>query len=99
MKGYSFTAAPGEMAPRVSITDTARKIVFCSLAGRMRVAGLAALGAWHPVPQDPPFPALLRLARPSLPAPDAHAPMESARAGPRPMSPHPAPPTLPRPPP
>src|SRR3546814_13319801 len=47
MKGYSFTAAPGEMAPRVSLTDTARKIVFCSLAGRMRVAGRPELGDWR----------------------------------------------------
>src|SRR3546814_8603154 len=31
MKGYSFTAPPGAAAPRVSITDTARKIVFCRL--------------------------------------------------------------------
>src|SRR3546814_6645548 len=28
MKGYSFTAPPGAAAPRVSITDTARNIVF-----------------------------------------------------------------------
>src|SRR3546814_13052090 len=31
MKGYSFIAPPGAAAPRVSITDTARKIVFCRL--------------------------------------------------------------------
>lgn len=87
MKGYSFTAAPGEMAPRVSITDTARKIVFCSLAGRMRVAGLAELGAWDPAPQDQPFQALLRLARQSLPGAAAYEALESEWAGLRPMSP------------
>lgn len=87
MKGYPFTAAPGEMAPRVSITDTARKIVFCSLAGRMRVAGLAELGAWDPAPQDQPFQALLRLARQSLPGAAAYEALESEWAGLRAMSP------------
>lgn len=88
MKGYSFTTAPGEMAPRVSITDTAGKIVFCSLAGRMRVAGLAELGAWDPSPQDQPFQALLRLARQSLPGAAAYEALEKSEwAGLRPMSP------------
>src|SRR3546814_1202938 len=75
------------MAPRVSITYTARKIVFCSLAGRMRVAGLAELGAWDPAPQDQTFQALLRLARQSLPGAAAYEALESEWAGLRPMSP------------
>lgn len=87
MKGYSFTAAPGAMAPRVSITDTARKIVFCSLAGRMRVAGLAELGAWDPSRHDQPLQALVGLARQSLPGAAAYDALESEWAGLRPMSP------------
>jgi D-amino-acid dehydrogenase len=46
MKGYSFTTAPGIAAPAMSITDVARKIVFCPLDGKLRVAGLAELGAY-----------------------------------------------------
>jgi D-amino-acid dehydrogenase len=45
MKGYSFTAAPGQASPKMSITDVSRKIVFCPLNGMMRVAGIAELGA------------------------------------------------------
>jgi D-amino-acid dehydrogenase len=44
MKGYSFTAPLGDNAPAVSLTDTARKIVFCRLGSALRVAGLAELG-------------------------------------------------------
>jgi D-amino-acid dehydrogenase len=46
LKGYSisFDAAPGPgAAPRVSVTDAARKVVFARLGGRMRVAGMAEL--------------------------------------------------------
>lgn len=45
MKGYSFTAQPGQTPPTMSITDVWRKIVFCPLDGNIRVAGLAELGA------------------------------------------------------
>lgn len=45
MKGYSLTAPPGAAAPKMSITDVSRKIVFCPLDGQIRVAGLAELGA------------------------------------------------------
>lgn len=45
MKGYSFTAAPGQASFQMSITDVSRKIVFCPLNGMIRVAGIAELGA------------------------------------------------------
>lgn len=41
LKGYSLTAAPGPRAPTVSLTDLDRRIVFATLAGRVRLAGLA----------------------------------------------------------
>ncbi|WP_298672774.1 FAD-dependent oxidoreductase [uncultured Sphingomonas sp.] len=44
MKGYSFTAPAGAAMPKVSITDVVRKIVFCRLGTKLRVAGLAELG-------------------------------------------------------
>lgn len=46
MKGYSFTAPQGQMPLTRSITDMARKIVFCPLNGMVRVAGLAELGTY-----------------------------------------------------
>ena len=46
LKGYSITldaaSAPGA-APRVSVTDAARKVVFARLGERVRVAGMAEL--------------------------------------------------------
>lgn len=46
LKGYSITldtsAAPGA-APRVSVTDAARKVVFARIGERLRVAGMAEL--------------------------------------------------------
>ncbi len=46
LKGYSITAATlaqGDGAPRVSVTDAARKVVFARLGQRLRVAGMAEL--------------------------------------------------------
>ncbi|VTU26734.1 D-amino acid dehydrogenase small subunit [Variovorax sp. SRS16] len=46
LKGYSITVdvdpAPGA-APRVSVTDSARKVVFARIGSRLRVAGMAEL--------------------------------------------------------
>lgn len=45
LKGYSITLpiAPGSNAPRVSITDMRRKIVFARIGERLRVAGMVEL--------------------------------------------------------
>ncbi|MDI3381752.1 D-amino acid dehydrogenase [Xenophilus aerolatus] len=56
LKGYSITvpvdAAPGA-APRVSVTDSARKTVFARLGDRLRVAGMAELvGEDARIPKD-----------------------------------------------
>lgn len=46
LKGYSITlnasALPGQ-APRVNVTDAARKVVFARIGDRLRVAGMAEL--------------------------------------------------------
>lgn len=48
LRGYSITAplrpGAGNVAPRRSITDAARKIVYAPLGGALRVAGYAELG-------------------------------------------------------
>jgi D-amino-acid dehydrogenase len=44
MKGYSVTLPATSSAPRLSITDARAKIVFCTLNGRVRIAGMADLG-------------------------------------------------------
>lgn len=46
LKGYSITvpvAAAPDAAPRVSVTDVARKVVFARLGERLRVAGMVEL--------------------------------------------------------
>ena len=45
LKGYSITVKPiGAALPRVSITDTRRKVVFAPLGDRVRVAGFVEIG-------------------------------------------------------
>lgn len=48
VKGYSITlpVRDGDVAPRVSITDEERKIVFSRLGTRLRVAGTAELAGY-----------------------------------------------------
>ncbi len=46
LKGYSITvdvAGPPDAAPRVNVTDSARKVVFARIGSRLRVAGMAEL--------------------------------------------------------
>ena len=49
LKGYSITVeanpAPGS-APSVSVTDSARKVVFARIGSRLRVAGMAELSGY-----------------------------------------------------
>lgn len=44
VQGYSLTVPALASAPIASITDTARKTVFCRIGSRLRVAGLADIG-------------------------------------------------------
>ncbi|MDB5459245.1 MAG: hypothetical protein JWO72_986 [Caulobacteraceae bacterium] len=87
MKGYSFTAPLGENAPRVSLTDTARKLVFCRLSGRIRVAGGAELGEWSTAAAPSRLAALVDSARQSLPMAADFDHLDSTWAGLRPMTP------------
>lgn len=87
VKGYSFTAAPGSLAPQVSITDTDRKLVFCRLGDKLRVAGLAEVGN-HNAEVDPrKAKRLVAMARDSLPDAAAYDTIDSTWAGLRPMTP------------
>jgi D-amino-acid dehydrogenase len=52
LKGYSMTLdiaqAPPQAAPRVNVTDIARKVVFARIGARLRVAGMAELVGHDP---------------------------------------------------
>jgi D-amino-acid dehydrogenase len=87
IKGYSFTAPLGANAPKVSITDTKRKLVFCRLGERIRVAGLADLNDWNPTPEPQRLATLISQARASLPEAADYDQIESNWAGLRPVTP------------
>ena len=87
MKGYSVTADPGPAAPKVSITDVARKLVFCSLSGKIRVAGLADLGSRDTAVNKRRLDSLVKAARSSLPNAADYARIKSSWSGLRPMTP------------
>jgi D-amino-acid dehydrogenase len=87
LKGYSFTAPPGALAPKVSLTDTARKLVFCNLSGRIRVAGVAELGVWNTRLVTARLASLVASARDSLLQAADFANLDSSWVGLRPMSP------------
>ena len=86
MKGYSFTAPFGDAAPKTSITDVKRKIVFCPLNGKLRVAGLAELGARDVQVDSKRLADLKRGAQESLPQAADFAAMNAGWAGIRPMT-------------
>ncbi|UNK56165.1 FAD-dependent oxidoreductase [Pseudoxanthomonas daejeonensis] len=87
VKGYSFTAPCGAAAPSASITDTARKLVFCRLGDRIRVAGLAEVNDWDPSPEPSRVQELVSLARASLPEAADYGRVTSHWAGLRPVTP------------
>jgi D-amino-acid dehydrogenase len=87
MKGYSMTAPPGPHAPSVSITDVSNRIVFARLGDRMRIAGLADLGARDRTVDPKRFAALVGSARAALPEAADYDNIGSRWAGLRPMTP------------
>lgn len=88
MKGYSFTAPPGKYAPSVSITDSARKIVYCRLGDAMRVAGLAELNNNDPALDPARLRHLIGQAKAAMPHAADYEAIGSGWAGLRPMTPN-----------
>lgn len=69
IKGYSLTLpiTREAAAPRVSVTDNARKLVYARLGARLRVAGMADLVGEDPRLAEARISALLRQARAAFP--------------------------------
>lgn len=86
-KGYSITAPAGSAAPRVSITDTERRLVFANLSGKIRIAGLAELGSSSIAVRPKRLGVLIDSAREALPHAADYDAIESSWAGLRPMTP------------
>jgi D-amino-acid dehydrogenase len=47
MKGYSITFPANEFSPTISLTDSARKVVYSRLGDRVRVAGTAEFAGYN----------------------------------------------------
>ncbi|TGU45697.1 FAD-dependent oxidoreductase [bacterium M00.F.Ca.ET.152.01.1.1] len=63
VQGYSLTIPALASAPVASITDTARKIVFCRIGDRLRVAGFADIGSANGKFREDRFRTLLATAK------------------------------------
>lgn len=87
MKGYSFEMPLGKGSPKISITDTKRRIVFTNLGDKIRVAGLADLGDSTVVVHERRREALVHLAKQSLPNAGKYDRADKFWAGLRPMTP------------
>jgi len=70
LKGYSLTLAirPDDVAPRVSITDYQKKIVYARLGDELRVAGMADLAGHRAEIDESRIEMLLDEARAAFPA-------------------------------
>jgi len=87
LRGYSVTvAARAADAPRVSVTDAARKTVFARLGDRLRVAGMVELAGHDTAVSARRIAELLRTARDVFPAASDYVPLHTW-AGLRPATP------------
>ncbi|MFK7886626.1 MAG: D-amino acid dehydrogenase [Gammaproteobacteria bacterium] len=88
VRGYSVTLPPGTAAPRVSVTDARRRIVFSRLNGHVRIAGFADFLADGANNDAGRVRTLLSVARATAPhAADYDVEDPRAWAGNRPMTP------------
>lgn len=91
LKGYSLTVPASAAAPRMSITDTRRKVVYCTLGGRLRVAGMAELHGYDDTLDQDRLDSLLEAARRSFPEAADYGRVFHRWAGFRPATPDSAP--------
>lgn len=87
VRGHSLTLPLGAAAPRVSITDVERKLVFCRLGERIRIAGLADVGFASAEVDPLRLWAMLEAAQDSLPDAADYAAESHPWAGLRPVTP------------
>jgi D-amino-acid dehydrogenase len=87
MKGYSITAPPGNNPPRVSLTDTSRKIVIAPLGKRIRIAGIAEINAGSTEIDPEQLDTLIAAAREAFPGAANYEAIDHRWAGLRPMTP------------
>ena len=87
MKGYSITVPANASAPRISVTDTARRMVYCRLGDRLRIAGIAEFSGKSPDVKEQRIQQLLENARSYLPQAGDYNTILDAWCGLRPATP------------
>jgi D-amino-acid dehydrogenase len=87
VRGYSLTLPAHANAPRVSLTDVARKLAFAHLGDRFRVAGLADIGPRGKGYETERFDVLAKTARDVFPKLFAREADGDRWSGERPMTP------------
>lgn len=87
VRGHSLTLPPGPSAPAISITDVSRKLVFCRLGSKIRIAGLADVGFASNAVDRKRLECLREAARDSLPLAADYADPGKSWAGLRPVTP------------
>lgn len=88
MKGYSFIAPAGPLAPERSVTDSCRRIVFTRLGDEVLVAGLADLGDYSTSCSKSRLAQLHADAAAALPDAAIYAEAHSEWCGHRPLTPN-----------
>lgn len=86
MKGYSITAPAKNNAPKISITDESRRIVYATIGNRLRVAGIAEFSGHNKVIRRKVMDRLIRDASESMPEAADYSRVEEW-TGLRPMTP------------
>ncbi|ULJ74569.1 FAD-dependent oxidoreductase (plasmid) [Rhizobium gallicum] len=88
VQGYSLTTPALALAPAASITDTARKTVFCRMGDRLRIAGLADIGPINGKFREDRFRTLLATAKGIFPKAGDYDGEVQPWSGPRPVTPN-----------
>lgn len=88
VQGYSLTVPATVLGPVASITDTARKTVFCRIGERLRIAGLADIGPGRGEFKTERFQTLLDTAKRIFPKAGDYDAEVNAWTGLRPMTPN-----------
>lgn len=88
MKGYSFTAPIGNAAPKISVTDHKRRIVFTNIGDRMLVAGIAEIGKVDSSIDQSRMRSMVHAAQSSLPEAAVYSQHDEGWSGFRPMTPN-----------
>jgi D-amino-acid dehydrogenase len=68
LKGYSLTVPATAAAPVVNITDAQRKVVYCRLGDKLRIAGTVELGGYKATMNELQVQNIIKAAKDSFPA-------------------------------